>query len=330
MKYLKTYQLFEAKTGLNPKQEAFLDKFTRGTWSVNPQTGLVDVDGDFNCSYKTFKTLGGINFGKVSGDFLCQSNKLTSLAGAPQEVGGHFICYGNQLTNLEGAPQKVGRHFLCQYNNLTSLEGAPQEVGVNFVCSDNNLTSLEGAPQEVTGHFSCTNNKLASLEGAPQVVTGSFLCDKNNLTTLEGAPQEVGVDFACQNNKLTNLKGSPRNVGGDFHCFYNNLESLEGAPGEVGKYFKCDVFTLGPGEWSPKGWIRILKEGKPKAQSLILTIFTPEILNMEIAKDPSGLAVQLKEIWKDEWFKETRSKLVWPKDSEDDAHLAGDLNDLGF
>ena len=220
-----SFSLFEAKTGLTPEQEEFLNEYTKGIWTFNPATGLVDVEGDFDCRQENLVDFKGIRFGRVS---------------------------------------------------------------------------------------------------------WSFLCDKNNLTTLEGAPQEVGVDFACQNNKLTNLKGSPRNVGGDFHCFYNNLESLEGAPGEVGKYFKCDVFTLGPGEWSPKGWIRILKEGKPKAQSLILTIFTPEILNMEIAKDPSGLAVQLKEIWKDEWFKETRSKLVWPKDSEDDAHLAGDLNDLGF
>jgi hypothetical protein len=77
----------------------------------------------------------GIKFGKISGSFLCGNNKLTSLEGAPQEVGGYFECYSNQLTSLEGAPQEVGGRFICRYNQLTSLVGAPQEVGGDFDCS---------------------------------------------------------------------------------------------------------------------------------------------------------------------------------------------------
>jgi hypothetical protein len=51
MKHVKRYQeLFEARTPLTPEQIEWLDKCTRGMWIRNPETGLVDIDGDFNCS----------------------------------------------------------------------------------------------------------------------------------------------------------------------------------------------------------------------------------------------------------------------------------------
>ena len=90
--------------GLNKRQEAFLNRYTKGTWTYNPATGLVDVNGDFNCSSKGAKTLRGVKFGKVSGSFGCSRNDLTSLEGAPQKVSGDFNCGVNKLTSLEGAP----------------------------------------------------------------------------------------------------------------------------------------------------------------------------------------------------------------------------------
>ena len=78
----------------------------------------------------------------IDGSFNCDSNELTSLEGAPQEVGGYFYCHNNKLTSLEGAPQKVGGDFSCINNQLTSLEGAPQEVGGNFACYRNSNLPL--------------------------------------------------------------------------------------------------------------------------------------------------------------------------------------------
>ena len=269
MKHLKTYQLFEARTGLTAEQEAFLNRYTKGTWTYNPATGLVDVKGGFDCHFKTpdLEDLKGVRFGKVSGRFYCSENELTSLAGAPQEVRGNFKCGNNKLTSLEGAPQKVGGYFSCYGNNLTSLAGAPQVVGKDFGCSDNNLTSLAGAPQKVGGNFDCSENQLTSLAGAPQEVSG---------------------------------------------------------------YFTCDAFILKEGEWNPKGWLKVLKEGSPEAQKLISTILSVEELNKEIQKDPAGMVMNLKGIWNDGNFKEIRAKLVWPKGYEQEADLVGDLDDVGF
>ena len=247
MKYLKTYQLFESRTGLTKGQENFLNEYTEGTWTYNPATGLVDVEGDFGFNGTKRKSLSGVRFGKVSGYFRCHYNKLTSLEGAPQEVGGNFNCAENKLTSLAGAPQEVGGDFVCRYNKLTSLKGAPQEV---------------------EGEFNCRNNKLTSLEGAPQ---------------------------------------------------------------EVGKDFVCDAFRLEEEvKWSFKGWLKVLAEGRPEAQKLISTILSAEELNKEIARDPAGMIMKLKEFWNDENFKDIRSKLVWPKGYGDSADLVGDLDDIGF
>ena len=183
MKHLQSFSLFEARktSGLTTDQEEFLNECSIGTWSVNPTTGLVDVKGDFTCSFKSLTSLPGISFGHVSGNFFCNSNQLTSLAGAPQTVRD-FYCGENQLTSLEGAPQTVNGNFWCHRNQLTSLAGAPQTVGGDFNCFYNyNLKSLEGAPQTVGGNFDCSPNDLKSLEGAPQTVGGGFRCDEFRL-----------------------------------------------------------------------------------------------------------------------------------------------------
>jgi hypothetical protein len=178
---------------------------------------------------------------KYQKDINVSAAGLTSLEGAPKEVGGYFDCSFNKLTSLEGAPEKVGGKFDCSRNVLTSLAGAPKEVGGIFGifnCSSNKLTSLEGAPSKVGG-FYCYKNKLTSLEGAPEKVGGDFFCSSNNLTSLAGAPQKVGGDFRCYHNNLRTLEGAPVKVGGDFNCSFNKLTSLEGAPKEVGGNFNC-------------------------------------------------------------------------------------------
>ena len=38
-----------AMTSLTEKQIDWIDECTDGTWTLNPKTGLVDVDGDFYC-----------------------------------------------------------------------------------------------------------------------------------------------------------------------------------------------------------------------------------------------------------------------------------------
>ena len=202
MKHLQTYRVFETAQTLTDEQKKFLDKNARGTWSLNPATGKVDVDGDFRCGDQDLRDFKGISFGSVSKNFDCSYNSLQTLAGAPETVGGSFSCYNNSLRTLEGAPRTVGGSFECFNNSLQTLGGAPKTVGRSFDCFNNSLRTLEGAPRTVKGSFDCSYNSLQSLKGAPKSVGRSFDCSNNDLLTLEGAPETVGRKFYSDDIKI--------------------------------------------------------------------------------------------------------------------------------
>jgi len=161
VKYLKLYESFN-------EIESICKKYGIENYTINAD-GSIDVDGDVNLNRESLKVLP-LKFRKVTGDFYCMYNKLTSLEGAPKSVDGNFDCNDNQLTSLEGAPKSVDGNFDCSHNQLTSLEGSPEKVGGNFNCSYNQLTSLEDCPEKVGGSFYCSRNKLTSLEHFPQVI----------------------------------------------------------------------------------------------------------------------------------------------------------------
>jgi len=60
------------------------------------------------------------------------------------DAQGNFICHSNRLTSLEGAPSSVGGAFYCSDNQLTSLEGIHlqiKKIGGKFYCIDTRLKS---------------------------------------------------------------------------------------------------------------------------------------------------------------------------------------------
>jgi hypothetical protein len=307
MKHLQTYRLFESSTILTEEQKGFLDKCTKGSWSLNPKTGKVDVDGNFDCSGLKLKDFKGVRFGRVSGAFYCDSNSLTSLEGAPESVEGNFDFDSNGLTSLEGGPQTVGGNFYCNWNRLTDLKGAPQNVGRSFYCNNNRLTSLEGAPQTVGKSFFCGSNKLTSLKGGPQTVRDDFYCDSNNLTSLKGAPQTVRRNFDCNDNPLTSLEGAPETVGGNFYC---------------------DEFIVK--KWTLEGKLEILKGGSEAAKSLIATAISPEVIQQRIDENPTGMAVDLKGVWKTLKGIPGYEKLKFPPEHSEEAEMLSDLDDIGL
>ena len=176
MRHIKTFSLFESVQILTQEQKNFLDKYTKGgSWSLNPSTGLVDLQGNFDCAREGLNDLLGIRFGRAFWNFYCNGNNLTSLEGAPQIVNGAFYCSGNMLTSLTGAPQTVGGEFGCTDNKLTSLEGAPETVGGEFSCYNNRLTSLAGAPKTIRGEFSSDGLSMQKGTWSMDTLIGIFL-----------------------------------------------------------------------------------------------------------------------------------------------------------
>ena len=173
---MKLIQLFESQFPTSREEvEAICKKYKIQNYTINDDLSI-DVDGDVDLHYRFLDFLP-IKFGTVSGDFGCSGNQLTSLKGAPREVGGSFDCGDNKLISLKGAPREIGGSFSCSVNMLSSLEGSPKLVGGDFYCEYNHLTSLEGAPREVGKDFYCNDNPyLKSLEGIGNV-RGSIISD---------------------------------------------------------------------------------------------------------------------------------------------------------
>lgn len=142
------------------------NEYIKGTYTINSK-GLVDVTGNvYITEYKLYKL--PFKFGKVSGNFDCSNNNLTTLEGCPYEVGGKFWCYGNNLTSLIGGPSEVGGGYHCSYNKLTNLKGSPRELNDYLRCYENQLTSLEGCPN-IKGDFECFLNKLYNFQGIGEI-----------------------------------------------------------------------------------------------------------------------------------------------------------------
>jgi hypothetical protein len=152
-------------------------------YTINFEDGTADVDGDVYLIMKKL-TKPPLKFGKVSGDFFCPDNQLTSLSGAPREVGGNFDCEHNKLTILVGSPEKVGGYFYCSDNGLTSLEGSPHSVGGDFYCSDNKLTSLSGISKYISGGIYCHNNQLRDVKGIKDGWRGVFFINGNPVAKI--------------------------------------------------------------------------------------------------------------------------------------------------
>ncbi len=165
MKYIKLYEEFNSFE-LNEEQKAFLDKFAKDRWILNQETGLVDIDGNFDCSGENLTSFLGIKFGKVSGYFSCQKNELTSLQGCPTSVDGAFACSDNQLTSLQGCPTNVGGDFYCSYNELKSLKGCPTSISGEIYVYRNPI-SKEGITSVINNTIENKNYQIGLILSLP-------------------------------------------------------------------------------------------------------------------------------------------------------------------
>ena len=87
-------KLFEITDALTPEQLKWLTDM--GIENYSYENGKVNVQGDVDISGKKLTSIP-VQFGTVSGSFYCYSNDLTSLVGAPQEVGRGFYCANNKF-----------------------------------------------------------------------------------------------------------------------------------------------------------------------------------------------------------------------------------------
>jgi len=125
MKYLQNFKLFRESDYDWSKNDAgeefydlpnsfkdWLDKCTKGSWSQDPKSKLINVEGDFDCSFQRLKVIPhGLKFGKVSGSFYAFGNDFEDLTGFPFFVKKKFNVDDNPLENYTWSPFSVGWSF---------------------------------------------------------------------------------------------------------------------------------------------------------------------------------------------------------------------------
>lgn len=147
-----------------------------GTYTIDPNTGQVSVDGGVQCKFPHHISELPVHFSVVNGIFNCSRMGLRTLKGSPHWVAGSFDCANNYLTDLTHSPVRVGGSYFCSYNTLTSLQGAPAQVARSFFCDHNQLEDLTGAPTQVNTVFDCSGNySLRNLHSAPEHVGQTFI-----------------------------------------------------------------------------------------------------------------------------------------------------------
>lgn len=106
--------------------------------------GVKEYEGDLDYSFgeKPLYQIEDLPY-KVTGEFMCESSKLTSLEGCPQEIGGTFSCADNLIVSLVDGPQIVGGDYQCDNNRLQNLDGLPEQLNGNFDCSGNKKLTRE-------------------------------------------------------------------------------------------------------------------------------------------------------------------------------------------
>ena len=141
------------------------EKYEIENYTINDD-GTIDVNGNVNLSSKGLTELPLV-FNKVSGDFDCGVNKLTSLKGSPRWIGGGFYCDHNQLTSLEFSPDYVGGSFWCSNNQLTD-NYCDSEIGGDF------YTSLKQDGLNKNGGVVINYNKWRKLYKRKQILNKLF------------------------------------------------------------------------------------------------------------------------------------------------------------
>ena len=140
MIYLKTYQMFESlQEGVTPDQKKLLNSSCqfyqknnqmvnpKDAWWVDPETGLVNVGGNFILKSGWKEGLLGIKFGKIGGYFNVIGAGLEDASELPREIGTHLNAGNNKFRTLEGIGF-VKKSISVESNLLVSLEGMTTEL----------------------------------------------------------------------------------------------------------------------------------------------------------------------------------------------------------
>lgn len=314
MKHLLLFEAYQKLKTLNNSQESFLMKsvvqhgytMRRGSWSVDysQDPPLVNVIGDVRISGR--KTLSGVHFGKVDGDFVIihkssDKAKFDSTKGFPIEVGGRMDLFDNSFRTLKDLPtKKVGGDFNVVSCGLKSLDGCPQEIGGNLIVNGNYFRTLEGAPQKM------------SDQASVQVANGG---GKRVLLSLEGLPPNLDPDKIETHKFYTWENGIPQDFLRDGYREFKKIGSW------IPYYIKLEAEY---GNMKFDGGDRLYNP------EFIDQKLDPAEIQKFIDRNPEGSVIALVPLLKKMKENPRYSSIKFPEHLEKEKDLLSDLDDIGL
>lgn len=151
MKYLKLYEDYN-------EIDSIINLLTSGS-EINFELGKSLYDNNTNYKSEKIENLFklteickefNINYSKLNkdlsvdviGNVLLTSKKLSKLPIKFNKVTGNFNCSSNELTSFENFPKEVIGDLRCDMNNISSFDFCPHYISGEFSCYSNPIHKL--------------------------------------------------------------------------------------------------------------------------------------------------------------------------------------------
>ena len=160
--------------------------------------GVTKID----VSYKSIKSLQGIEFFTALTELSCSNNQLTALDVSKNTALTTLYCSDNQLTALDVSKNTALTELWCYSNQLTALDVSGCTALTILNCSSNQLTTLEVSKNTALTLLSCYYNQLTALDVSKNTALRHLHCYVNQLTALDLSKNTALTWIDCSSNQI--------------------------------------------------------------------------------------------------------------------------------
>ena len=179
---------------------------------------------EIDVSYKSIKSLQGIEFFTALTWMDCNNNQLTALDVSKNTALTTLYCYANQLASLDVSGCTGLTEVTCYRNQLTSLDVSECMALTQLSCFYNQLTALDVSKNTALIGLACGGNQLTSLDVSGCTALTQLDCGVNQLTALDVSKNTALIHLFCGKNQLTALDVSKNTALTWIVCSSNQIK----------------------------------------------------------------------------------------------------------
>jgi hypothetical protein len=195
---IKNWKLFKESVDSEFNIHKLCKEYNIKNYTINDDFSI-DVDDDVDLSYRDLDLdKVGVKFRRVSGNFYCKRNGLSSLLGCPDLVYGGFVCSNNYLTSLENLPKSIS-YISFEFNKIWSFKGIPDSFRGELYCFGNpiyEIWNLYKTSKDIEFFNDChIVREPETTDGLPIVVLErlNYFLDVIGKPTVEGVEGYINI-----------------------------------------------------------------------------------------------------------------------------------------